>query len=76
MEAGKLWSHGGEHSNRGTEGKAERFRHRGSVLTSITSWRGLSAHTLAGMGGGWELRLGLWRLDPRERTGVGCVNTA
>ena len=24
----KLWSHGGEHSNRGTEGKAERFPHR------------------------------------------------
>ena len=28
------------------------------------------------MGGGWELRLGLWSSDPRERTGVGCVNTA
>ena len=27
------------------------------------------------MGGGWELRLGLWS-DPRERTGVGSVNTA
>ena len=28
-------------------------------------------------GRGWELRLGLlWRSDPRERTGVGCVNTA
>ena len=26
-------------------------------------------------GRGWELRLGL-RLDRRERTGVGCVNTA
>ena len=26
-------------------------------------------------GGGWRLRLGL-RLDCRERTGVGCVNTA
>ena len=26
-------------------------------------------------GRGWELRLGLWS-DPRERTGVGCVNTA
>ena len=24
---------------------------------------------------GWELRLGL-RSDPRERTGVGCMNTA
>ena len=30
----------------------------------------------AGVGGGWELRLGLWRSDPRERTGVDCVNTA
>ena len=26
-------------------------------------------------GGGWELRLGL-RSDRRERTAVGCVNTA
>ena len=26
-------------------------------------------------GRGWELRLGLWS-DPRERTGVGGVNTA
>ena len=29
-----------------------------------------------GARGGWELRLGLWRSDTRERTGVGCVNTA
>ena len=29
----------------------------------------------AGVGGGWELRLGL-RSDRRERTGVGSVNTA
>ena len=27
-------------------------------------------------GGGWELRLGLRRSDPRERTGVGSMNTA
>ena len=27
-------------------------------------------------GEGWELRLRLRRSDPRERTGVGCVNTA
>ena len=32
--------------------------------------------SLAGAGGDWELRLGLQRSDPRERTGVGCVNTA
>ena len=29
-----------------------------------------------GAGGGWELRLGPRRSDPRERTGVGGVNTA
>ena len=27
-------------------------------------------------GQGWELRLGLRRSDPRERTGVGGMNTA
>ena len=31
---GKLRSHGGEHSHRVAEGKAERFPHRGVVLTS------------------------------------------
>ena len=31
---GELRSHGGERSNRGVEGKAERFLHRGSVPTS------------------------------------------
>ena len=30
---GKLWSHGEEHSNRGAEGKAERFPHTESVPT-------------------------------------------
>ena len=30
---GKLQSHRGEHSNRGAEGKVERFLHRGSELT-------------------------------------------
>ena len=56
-EGGKLQSHGGERSNRGAEGKAERFLHRGSVPTS--------AHQPAARlltlraGGGWELRLGL-----------------
>ena len=33
-EGGKLQSHGGEHSHRGAEGKAERLPHRGSVPTS------------------------------------------
>ena len=36
---------------------------------ALTSPRGLSAHSP-------ELRLGLRRSDPRERTGVGGVNTA
>ena len=34
MAGRKLQSHGGEGSNRGAEGKAERFPHRGSVPTS------------------------------------------
>ena len=72
---GKLWSHGGEHSNKGAEGKAERFPHRGSVPTSTHQPETLVCSP-ARAGGGWELRLRLWRSDPRERTGVGCVNTA
>ena len=72
---GKLQSHRGEHSNRGAEGKAERFLHRGSVLTSTHQpERLVCSPTRAG--GGWEVRLQLRRSDPRERTGVGCVNTA
>ena len=69
---GELRSHGGERSNRGAEGKAERFPHEGSVPTSTE--RLVCSH--AGMGGSWELRLGLQKSDPRERTGVGCMNTA
>ena len=38
---------------------------------ALTSLKGLSAHP-----GGCELRLGLRRSDPRDRTGVGFVNTA
>ena len=72
---GKLQSHGGEHSNRGAEGKAERFPHRGSLRTSIHQPERLVCSP-TGARGGWELRLGLQRLDPREKTGVGCVNTA
>ena len=71
----KLWSHGGEHSNRGAEGKAERFPHRGSVLTSTHQPERLVCSPTP-VGGFWELRLGLRRSDPRERTGVGCMNTA
>ena len=30
----------------------------------------------AGAGGGWKLRLGLHRADPKERTEVGFMKTA
>ena len=72
---GKFQSHGGERSNRGAEGKVERFPPRGSVPASTYHPERLDCSP-TGTGGGWELRLGLRRLDPRERTGVGCVNTA
>ena len=72
---GKLQSHRGERSNRGAEGKAERFPHRGSVPTSTHQPERLVCSP-AGVGGGWELRLGFQRSDPRERTGVGRGNTA
>ena len=75
VAGGKLRSHGGERSNRGAEGKAERFPHRGWVPTSTHQPERLVCSS-AGAGGGWELRLGLRRSDPRERTGVGCMNTA
>ena len=71
---GKLRSRGGDCSKRGAEGKAERFPHRGLLLTSTHQPERLVCSP-AGMGGGWELRLGL-RSDPRETTGVGGVNTA
>ena len=72
---GKLQSHGGERSNRGAEGKVERFLHRGSLLTSTHQPERIICSP-PGAGGGWELRFRLWRSDPRERTGVDCVNTA
>ena len=72
---GKLQSHGEQHSNRGAEGKVERFLHSGSLPTNTHQPKRLVC-SLARAGGGWELRLGLRRSDPRERTGVGCVNTA
>ena len=72
---GKLRSHGGERSNRVAEGKAERFPHRGSVPTSTHQAERLVCSP-AGVGRGWDPRFGLRRSDPRERTGVGDVNTA
>ena len=73
-EGGKIQSRGGERSNRGAEGKVERFPHRGSAPTSTHQPERLACSPVR-VGGGWELRLRLWS-DPRERTGVGGVNTA
>ena len=75
VAGGKLWSHREEHSNRGAEGKTERFPQRGSVPISTHQPERL-VYSPARAGGGWELRHWLRRSDPRERTGVGCVNTA
>ena len=69
-QGGKLWSHGGERSHRGAEGKAERFLHRG-VAPSSTHQPERFVCSAAGVGGVWELRPGLWS-DRRERTGVGA----
>ena len=71
---GKLQSRGGERSNRGAEGKAERFPHRGLVPTS-THQPEMLVCSPSGAGWGWELKLEL-QWDPRERTGAGSVNTA
>ena len=40
----KFQSHGGESSNKGVEGKVERFPHREWCQPALTSLRGLSAH--------------------------------
>ena len=64
----KLRSHGGEHSNRGAEGKAERYPHRGSVPTSSHQPERLVCSP-ARAGGDWELRLGL-RSDPQGEDGL------
>ena len=71
---GKLWSHGGERSKRGAESKVERLPHRGSVPTSTHQPERLVCSP-ARASGDWELRLQLRRSDPRERTGVGCMNS-
>ena len=49
--------------------RAERFLHKGSVLNS-THQPERFVCSPTGVGGGWYLRLGLWRSDPRERAGV------
>ena len=72
---GELQSHRGQGSIRGAEGTAERFPHRRSVPTSTHQPERLVCSP-SGAAGGSELRIGLQRSDPRERTGVGCMNTA
>ena len=52
----------------------ERFLHRGLVPTRTHQPERLVCSP-AGVGRGWELRLGL-QSDCREKTGVGGVNTA
>ena len=74
-QRGELRSYGRERSNRGAEGEAERFPHRGLLLSSTQRPKKL-VRSPAGTSVGWELRLQLRRSDPRERTGVGCINTA
>ena len=68
----KLQSHRGELSNRGAEGKVERFPHRGSVPNSAHQPERLVCSP-SGSVVDRELRLRLQRSEPRERTGVGCV---
>ena len=75
VAGGKFRSHRGEHSNKDAEGKTERFLHRGLVPSSTHQPERLVCSP-ARKSGGWELRLWVWRSDPRERTGVGCMNTA
>ena len=48
----KLRSHGGERSNRGAEGKAERFCTEDWCRPALTSLRGLSAHSPGWVGAG------------------------
>ena len=71
----KLRSHGGENSNRGAEGKVERFPHGGSVLTS-THQPERFVCSPSGAGAGWELRLELRRSDLRKKNEVDCMNRA
>ena len=70
---GKLWSLRGEHSIRWVESKAERDMHRRSAPTG-TPQPEMLVSSPAGAGGGCVLRL--WKSEPGERTGVGCVKTA
>ena len=63
---GKLQSHGGQRSNRSAEDKAERFLHRGWVLTS-THQPERRVCAPSGTGWGWDLRL-TWTLTKHTHT--------
>ena len=73
------WRVGGGGSFRAMEESTaigvQRAKHRGSFPTSTHQPERLVGSP-TGMGGDWELKLGLQRSDPRERTGLGCMNTA
>ena len=66
---GMLRSHGGEHSNRGAEGKVERFPHRGTVLTSTHQPERLVC-SLARVGGGWSCGSGFGGQTPGRGLGL------
>ena len=66
---GKIRSHKGEHGNSSAEGKAERFPHRGAVLTSTHQPERLVCSP-AGAGGGWELRPGFGGQIPGRGLGL------
>ena len=55
-QGGKLRSHGGERSHRGAEGKAERFPHRGSALSSTHQPERLVCSPAGAGGAGAEAR--------------------
>ena len=78
----RWWVGGGEAleprrraQQQGFRGKAEISPNRGSLPTSTHHPERLVCSP-DGAGGGKELRLGLRSSDPRERTGVDCLNTA
>ena len=60
---GELWRHRGEPSNRGAEGKVERFPHKDQCRPALTSLRGLSAHPP----GWWGLRAEARALEVRSQ---------
>ena len=71
-EGGKLRSHGGERSNRGAEGKAERFLHRGSVPTSTHQPERL----VCSPGFGWRAGRGLGLAERTQPEGVSAPRLA